>query len=123
MPDRLARHRFDHRGVVDEGHLPDLACPLTSEAQHRLRIAVGHAGEEETGIPPAGSGGNVRPLHEQCVHASCAEVMQEADASDAAADDEHVGVVGQLAGITLGWPPPERSQFRGPNNIELRHGF
>jgi hypothetical protein len=32
-------------------------------------------------------------------------------------------MVGQLAGIALGWPLPERSQFRGANNIHLRHGF
>src|SRR5260370_30987170 len=109
MPDRVAGHRFDHRGVVDEGHLPDLACPLTSEAQHRLRVAVGHAGEEETGIPPAGSGGNVRPLDEHRLDVAPPKMMQKAHACDAAADDEDVGMVGQLADIALGWPPPPRT--------------
>jgi hypothetical protein len=50
-------------------------------------------------------------------------VLHEAHTRDPAADDEDIGATGQLARVALGWPLPERSQFRGPNNIEIRYGF
>src|SRR5260370_7275871 len=106
MRARLACHRLDHRGVVDEDHLPALACPLTSEAQHRLGIAVGHAGEEETGIPPARARGDVRPLDEHAVDPSCAQVTQEADAYTAAPADYAFALVTPLPYTALRQPPP-----------------
>src|SRR2546425_1116803 len=90
MTDRLAGNRLRHRVVVLQRHLPDLARSRSAIRTHRVGVVVGHAREQEAGVAPARAGRDMRALDEDGVHTAMTEVVHEAHASDAAADDEDI---------------------------------
>ena len=94
--------------VVFLGHLPDVAGPRPTEDPNRLRVAVSDPSQQKARVPSARAGRKVISLHEHRVVAGLGEVVHEADPGDAAADDQDIGTIGQLARIGVGRPGPER---------------
>ena len=95
-------------GVVFLGHVPDVAGPRPPEDANRLRVAIGDPGQQKARVPSARAGPKVISLHEHRGDAGFREVVHEADSRDAAADDQDIGTIGQLARIGVRRPRPVR---------------
>jgi hypothetical protein len=107
MPHVVTIGGLDHPVVVLIGDVPHLARLLTAEDAHGFGIAIGDAGEQETGVAPACAKREMPALDQDCAYAAPGEVVEEAGTRDPPADDEDVGAVGQLTRVSLRGPRPE----------------
>jgi hypothetical protein len=101
VTDVVALDGLEHPVVVLIGDVPHLARFLAPEDAYRFGIAVRHAGQEESRVAPACACGEMLALDQDGAEATLGEVVKQARARDSAADDQHVGAIGQQPRVAL----------------------
>ena len=93
--------RLEHPVVVLTCDVPHLTRFLAPENADRLGIAVRHSREEESRVASAGARGEMLALDQDGAESTLGEMVHKTRARNPAADDQHVGAIGQQPWVAL----------------------